>query len=44
MVYRAIYLVKAYSIPPTFIVNNNKIKVHIALNGNEKCANVKFGG
>jgi hypothetical protein len=39
MVYKAIYFVKAYSIPP-----NNQIRVHIVLNGNEKCANVKFGG
>lgn len=44
MVYKATYLVKAYSILPTLIVNNNQIRVHIVLNGNEKCANVKFGG
>jgi hypothetical protein len=36
MAYKVVYLVKAYSIPPTFVVNNNQNGVHLVLNGTEK--------
>jgi hypothetical protein len=35
MVYKVAYLVKTYSIPPTFVVNSDQIGVHFVLNGVE---------
>ncbi len=35
MVYKVAYSVKAYSIPPTFVVNSDKIGVHFVPNGGE---------
>jgi hypothetical protein len=35
MVYKVVYLVKAYFTPPTFVVNNDKIGVHFVPNGGE---------
>ncbi len=35
MAYKVAYLVKEYSIPPTFVVNNDQIGVHFVLNGGE---------
>jgi hypothetical protein len=36
MVYKVADLVKAYSIPPTFVVNNDQNGVHLVLNGAER--------
>jgi hypothetical protein len=35
MVYKVVYLVRAYFTPPTFVVNKNKIGVHFVPNGGE---------
>ncbi len=35
MAYKVVYLVKAYSTPPTFVVNSDKIGVHFVFNGVE---------
>jgi hypothetical protein len=35
MVYKVVYLVKAYSTPPTFVVNTNQIRIHFVPNGGE---------
>jgi len=32
MVYKVVYLVKAYFIPPTFVVNSDKIGVRFVFN------------
>jgi hypothetical protein len=36
MVYKVVYLAKAYSIPPIFIVNSDKIGVHLVPNGGKR--------
>jgi len=36
MVYKVVYLAKTYSIPPIFIVNSDKIGVHLVPNGGKK--------
>jgi len=35
MAYRYVYLLKVYSIPPTLVVNNDQIKVHLTPNRSE---------
>jgi hypothetical protein len=35
MAHRYVYLLKAYSIPPTLVVNNDQIKVHLIPNKSE---------
>ncbi len=36
MVYKVVNLVKAYSIPPTFVVNNYQNGIHLVPNGAER--------
>jgi len=36
MAYKVVDLVKAYSIPPTFVVNNGQNGIHVVLNGAER--------
>jgi hypothetical protein len=36
MAYKGVYLVKAYSIPPTFVMNNDPNGIHLAPNGAER--------
>ncbi len=36
MAYKVVYLVKAYSIPLTLVVNNNQNGVHLVPNGAER--------
>jgi hypothetical protein len=36
MVYKVVYLMKAYYIPLTLVVKNNHIGIHLVPNGGEK--------
>ncbi len=36
MAYKVVDLVKAYSIPPIFVVNNGQNGIHVVLNGAER--------
>ncbi len=36
MAYKVVYLVKAYSIPPTFVVNNDQNGIPLIPNGDER--------
>jgi hypothetical protein len=36
MTYKVVYLVKAYSIPPTPVVNSNQTNVHLVPIGGER--------
>jgi hypothetical protein len=36
MAYRNVYFLKAYSIPPAFVVNNDQTRVHLVPNGVER--------